>query len=450
VLRLAVPLILSMTGYMLMQFIDGILLAWHSAAAVAALGPAGMAAYVLGSTFTGAVGYTSTLVAQYTGADRAGRIGTAVWQGIYLALASGLLVAACGPLGHWLFGVVGHPAAVRACEAQYFAIICYGTPLALLAAALSGFFSGRGDTRTLMGVQLGGLVVNAILAWALIFGRFGLPAWGMAGAAVATVTAQGAVALTLAVLFLHGRHQQAYATRSGWRLDREMLGRLLRFGLPGGLRLGVEILGWTLFLFFVGRLGTHELAATSIAWRINGLAFFPIIGVSEAIRVLVGQSQGRGDTGTSQRVTVQGTLVAEVWMLLAAALFLLAPRELFAWFQGSGIDPEAFGKLQETGVVLLRFVAIYCLMDAFNITVLGALMAAGDTRWTSGATGILYLAFVGGLVWIDHRRLGLYAEWSWATVFVLMLAVVWVWRFRSGAWKRIRVLEPDGGPPNLG
>ena len=444
VLGLAAPLVLSMTGYMLMQFIDGVFLAWHSTEAVAALGPAGMAAFMLGSSFMGAAGYTGTLVAQYTGADRTGRIGTAVWQGIHLALACGLLVAACGPLGHWLFAVVGHPDNVRAYEAQYFSIICYGTPLALLATALSGFFSGRGDTRTLMVVQISGLAVNAVLAWALIFGRLGLPAWGMAGAAVATVAAQGAVALALAVLFLRRCHQSAYATRRGWRFDRDMMGRLLRFGLPSGLRMGVEIFGWTLFLFFVGRLGTHELAATSIAWRINGLAFFPIIGLSEAIRILVGQSQGRGDTATSVHVTIQGAIVAEVWMLLAAAFFLLAPRELYALFQGPGIGAAEFVAIRETGVVLLRFVAVYCLMDSFNITILGALMAAGDTRWTSGATCLLYLGFVGGLVLADHLRLGLYAEWTWATAFVLIIASVWIWRFRAGVWKTIRVIEGDG------
>ena len=446
-LRLALPLILSMTGYMLMQFVDGVFLAWHSEAAVAAVGPAGMAAFLISSLFVGVAGYTGTLVAQYTGAERGNRIAAAVWQGIYLALASGLLVATCGPLGGWLFTVVGHQGLVRGYEARYFAIICYGTPLALLGTAVSGFFTGRGDTRTLMGVQVGGLLLNGVLAWLLIFGKLGFPAWGITGAAVATVTAQGAVALALTVLFLRARHRREFATWSGRGCDREMMARLLRFGLPSGFRLAVEILGWTAFLFFVGRLGTPELATTSIAWRINGLAFFPIIGVSEAIRILVGQAQGRGDPQTAVRVTIQGSLVAELWMLAATVVFLLAPRQLYALFQGIGINPVEFEQLRETGVVLLRFVAIYCLMDAFNMTILGALMAAGDTRWTFGATCFLYALFIGGLALADFLRLGLYAEWTWATLFVLLLAGTWIWRFRSGAWKRIRVIEAEPGPP---
>jgi Na+-driven multidrug efflux pump len=76
-------------------------------------------------------------------------------------------------------------------------------------------------------------------------------------------------------------------------------------------------------------------------------------------------------------------------------------------------------------------------------------MAAGDTRWTSAATCLLYLVFVGGLVLADHLRLGLYAEWTWATAFVLISASVWIWRFRAGVWKTICVIEGDGSPAKL-
>jgi len=99
--------------------------------------------------------------------------------------------------------------------------------------------------------------------------------------------------------------------------------------------------------------------------------------------------------------------------------------------------------LSMTGYMLMQFI------DAFNITLLGALMAAGDTRWTSVATGLLYVVFVGGLVVADTLRLGLYAEWTWATVFVLVIASVWIWRFRAGVWKTIRVIEADGSPTEL-
>jgi multidrug resistance protein, MATE family len=443
ILRLAGPLILSMTGVLLMQLCDGLFLSWYSADAIAAVGPASMAALILSSIVMGAAGYTSTLTAHYYGAGQDRQIGPAVWQGVYLALASGCVGAAMAPVGRLAFDLAGHAPQVCAYEKTYFSIICYGMPVSLVATALSGFFSGRGSNLTLMAIQLTGLALNGVLCYGLIWGRWGMPALGMAGAAWATVTAQGVISVLLALRFLRRTHRRRYATWSGRALQRGMMGRLLRFGLPGGLRFSIEILAWTVFLFFVGRIGTTELAATSIAWRINGMAFFPIIGLSEAIRTLVGQAQGRGHPEESVHVTLQGLLLAEVWMLLAAAVFVLIPRPLYALFQTAGDRGAAdFAGVVGAGVVLLRFVAAYCVVDALNIVVVGMLQAVGDTRWTMWTSLCAHGVFLAALVPCDLARLGLYAEWTVATVFVLAVAFVWLWRFLAGGWRHIRVIEP--------
>jgi len=447
ILRLAGPLVLSMTGVLLMQLCDGLFLSWYSADAIAAIGPASMAALVLSSVVMGAAGYTSTLTAHYYGAGEPTKIGPAVWQGIYLALASGCLGAALAPLGGIVFDLVGHAPQVCAYEKTYFSILCYGMPISLVATALSGFFSGRGSNLTLMAIQLAGLALNGVLCYALIWGRWGLPELGMAGAAWATVTAQAVISCLLAARFLRRTHRQRYATWSGRAFHPGMMRRLLRFGLPGGLRFSIEILAWTVFLFFVGRVGTTELAATSIAWRINGMAFFPIIGLSEAIRTLVGQAQGKGNPDESVRVTLQGLVLAEAWMLLAAVAFLAVPRPLYALFQTAGDGGAAsFAAVADTGVVLLRFVAAYCVLDALNIVFTGMLQAVGDTRWTMWTSLIAHGVFLAALLPCDLARLGLYAEWTVATVFVLAVAFVWLWRFLAGGWRQIRVIESPQVP----
>lgn len=449
ILRLAGPLILSMTGLLVMQFVDGIYLAWYSAEAVAAVGPAGMTAFIVSSLVMGAAGYTSTLTAHYYGARQYAKIGPAVWQGVWFALVSGAAAASLAPLGRHVFAWVGHAPQVQEYEYTYFSIMCYGMPISLLATALSGFFSGRGSNVTLMLIQVVGLVVNALLAYALVFGKWGFPACGVAGAAWATVSAQSVIAVLLGGRFLRRRHRRQYGTWSGRAYDRDMMHRLVRFGLPGGFRFSIEIAAWTVFLFFVGRIGTLELASTSIAWRINGVAFFPIVGLSEAIRTLVGQAQGQGRVEESVRVTVQGVLLSEAWMVAAAALFVVAPRPLYHLFQdANAVDPSQFAAIVETGVVLLRFVAVYCLLDALNIVFSGMLQAAGDTRWTLWMALVMHGIFLAGLIIADTLKLGLYAEWSMATVFVMAIALVWLWRFRSGAWKQIRVIEePLPGAP---
>lgn len=440
ILRLSGPLILSMTGYMLMQVVDGLFLARYSADALAAVGPAAMAVYCLGSTFNGAAGYTSTLTAQYFGAGLLRRIGPAIWQGIWLSLASGLLAACLAIPGGWLFAWAGHAPQVQRYEAQYFGILCAGMPFALLGTALSGFFTGRGETRTVMYIQIFGLVLNAVLDYVFIFGKAGMPALGVVGAAGATVFAQGVTAMLFAALFLRGRYRSRYATWDGRRLDWEMMTRLARFGLPSGFRLAIEILAWTAFLLFVGRLGTAELAATTIAWRINGMAFFPVVGLSEGIRTLVGQAQGRRRPEETVHITWQGLLVSEIWTFLPVLAFLVFPRELYGWFHGNAPGTEP---ITAQGVVLLRFVAAYCLLDTANMVVQGSLLAAGDTRWTFWASLVLHGAFFTGLLVADRAGWGLYPEWAIATGFVMTTAVVWLVRFKTGVWQDIRVIEHE-------
>jgi MATE family multidrug resistance protein len=438
VLILAGPLILSMTANMVMQFIDGFFLARYSEEAIAAVGPAAMASFCIGSLVSGAVGYTCVLTAQYHGALQWTRIGSAVWQGLRLSLLAGLLSAGAGFLARPVFAWIGHAPQVQVYEAQYFSIISFGMVGSFVGTALSGFFAGRGKMLTVMNIQFGSVVLNTVLAYGLVFGRLGLPEWGVAGAAAATVVAQACSAVAFMIAFLTKENRLTFHTWLGRRRDDEMMARLVRFGLPNGFRFFTEIAGWSCFLFFVGRIGTTELAATSIAWRINGVAFFPIVGLSEAVRVFVGQAQGRNDPQYSAHVTWQGMLLAEVWMAVMAALFLLFPCQWYALFMGTAPGSEAVTVL---GVVLLRYVAAYCLLDAANIVICGALVAAGDTRWTLWASTVAYAILTAALVAADHWRLGLHAEWWIATVFVLLIAMVWLMRFFSGRWQHIRVIQ---------
>ena len=446
-IKLSGPLILSMSGLMLMQFIDALMLSWYSPKALAAVGAAGIAQYGFMCVFLGCAGYAYTIVAHYMGAGNEAGTGKAVWQSVHLSTISGIIVAAGAFGARPFFDLVGHDPEVRRMEVTFFAICCIGGVLPLWANALSTFFTGRGATRTVMIVQIIGLVINGVLDYLLIFGKFGLPRLGVAGAAIATTAAQGCVALMFAAMFMGKRaHRRCCGAFAGWKPDRALMMRLLRFGLPSGFRMAVEVLSWTLFVFFVGRIGPDELASSTIAWRLNGFAFFPVIGLAQAAGIIVGTAQGRGLPAVSVDITGKAMVISEVWMLLWVALFLLIPAPLYALF--AAFDPNqaaGFGRIAAMGAVLLRFVAAYCLLDACNIVFVTALQSAGDTRWTFCMTLLLYGLFAGALTVADVLKWGLYPEWIIATVFVMGLALVWVYRFYKGKWKGIRVVEEEIG-----
>ena len=443
ILKLATPLILSMSGVVLMQFMDAIFLSWYSSDAIAAVVPAFMPAMLLSSAFTGTAGYTSTFVAQYVGAKRVERVAAAVWQGIYFSVFSGVVLALVAFGARPLFALVGHSAPIQAMEVRFFTIISCGAFFFVAGSALSGFFSGRGETRAVMIVNIAGLVVNGVLDYVLIFGKFGMPRLGITGAALATVFSQALITLIFGIAFLRRANRRQWATWRSRGLDWHLLRRLVRFGFPGGIRFSVEMAAWTVFVFFVGRIGAIELAATNIAWRINGIAFFPVIGLSQAVAILVGNGQGARQPEISAKATLRGTILSQVWMIALAIVFVVFPRQLFGIFVSADAVPhESLVRFAGLGVMLLRFVALYCLLDALNYVLVAALVAAGDTRWTLVASLVLNGGFIAALAAADVFNRTLFTEWFIATAFVVIQAVVWWVRFAGGKWKGFRVIEP--------
>jgi MATE family multidrug resistance protein len=228
--------------------------------------------------------------------------------------------------------------------------------------ALSGFFSGRGKTWPVMWVNAATTVVNLVLDYALIFGHWGFPELGIRGAAIATVAAGIFSLFMFFALLFSGGKDSIYHTKKGWRFEKDLFG------------------GFTGFVLVVGRLGTASLAATNIAFNINTLAFMPMIGCGIAISVLVGQYLGAQKPDIAQTAVYSGFHLTFIYMASIAAAFVLAPDIFVAPFAHQA-DPKGFAEIYAYSVILLRFVAIYCLFDTMNIIFCSAIKGAGDTRY---------------------------------------------------------------------
>lgn len=442
-LRLGLPLVISHISIMLMQFVDVWFLARYSPRAMAAAGFAGMLFYVVGGFFGGVAGYVGTFVAQYQGEQRPLRIGAAVWQGMYLSLGFGVLMALLAVFTDPIFSRFQHEADLLVDEAAYFRWMCWGGVFLPLSACLTGFFAGRGHNRPILVAQLAGGLTNAVLDALLIFGYAGFPEWGVTGAAVATVAGQGVVVTSLAVLFFRRKHRVAYGTWAMRRWEGSLARRLLRFGLPQGFRTTVEVALWAVFLYLLGVAGESALAASQLAFRVNQLAFMPVVGFSMALTMLVGQAQGAGRTDLAWKAIWRGLAITQVWMTIAAGLFVLAPR----WIVGMllqhdpGASPEtleSYRVVGETTVYLLRFVAVYVLLDGVNIVFCSALQGAGDTWWSMKASIAAHIVAIGVFYFLGPR---LTAQWTAATVFVCSMALVWTARLFGRKWERMKVTE---------
>ena len=458
VLVIAIPLILSTASWSVQHFVDRMFLAWYSPETIAAAMPAGMLNFSMVSIFMGTAGYVSTFVAQYYGAKRHNRIGPALWQGVYMSLIGGLLILIAIPFAEPIFSLVGHSPQVQKNEVEYFRILCLGGGFYIASYALSGFFSGRGKTWPVMWVNVFTTVVNLTLDYALIFGHWGFPELGITGAGIATVAAGVFSSLLFLVVLAGGNTNRTYHTIKGWRFDRELFIRLLRYGFPSGVQFFLEMTGFTGFILVVGRLGTASLAATNIAFNINTLAFMPMIGFGIAISVLVGQYLGADKSDLAQSAAYSGFHLTLAYMLAIGAAYVLVPDIFVAPFAHQA-DPQSFSEIYRYSVILLRFVAIYSIFDAMNIIFCSAIKGAGDTRYVMFVTVLLsvFVLIVPAYLAIEVLESGLMLAWVLATAYVTLLGVTFYLRFLGGKWKSMRVIEqevpvpaPKPGPTKLG
>lgn len=448
VVWLALPLVVSTASWAVMNFVDRMFLLWYSTEAMAAALPAGALYFMVLCLPLGIATYVNTFVAQYKGAGKPERIGLAVWQGVWIGAICTPLFLATIPLAPWVFHLAGHSSVLASLETTYFQVLSFGAGGAVIAAALSSFFIGRGDTRVVMFISCTSAALNIVLDYAWIFGHWGFPAMGIAGAGWATVIAQWYRVAAYGWFMVRPAYRETYRLWAGCRIDVALLRRLLRFGGPNGLQMFVEVCAFTIFILLVGRLGDDAMAATTLAFNVNSVAFVPMLGMGIAVSTLVGQQLGRGQPDLAARATWTALWMAMAYMGAFALMYVAAP-DLFLIGHAAGTAPEQFAGLRDTTVILLRFVAAYCLFDALNLMFVSAIKGAGDTRFIL-ATNLVLSPLPVLAVWlgITHLGWGLVRCWVVLTAWIVALGVIYTCRFLQGRWRTMRVIEHELLPDN--
>jgi MATE family multidrug resistance protein len=433
VLRVSLPLVVSMSSTMIMEFTDRIFLANYSLDAIAAALPAGITSFLFISFFLGTAQYLNVFVAQYTGSGTLHRVGAVLWQGIYFSILSGVAMAGLYFLAEPLFWLGGHSPEVQALEVIYFRILCLGSGILIIGTSLSCFFSGRGRTRPVMILNMIGTLFNIPI----------FPEWGIRGAGIATVMSWSLVALVFALMVFTRKNDRVFKVISHRAFEPGLFGRLMRYGIPSAVQFCMDIFAFTFFILMVGRIGKLELAVTNIVLSINSLAFMPMMGFSLGTSTLVGQALGRNRVDEALAATRATIHIVLFYIFLLLILFLLVPQPLLGLFRPSHMTPAGYAAIRQTGIILLRFVSVYLFFDALYMVCIGVLKGAGDTRFIMWSIGLLSLVIMILPIYIGVEIFGagLYYAWSCATCFIFFLFAASFWRYRHGRWKHVRVIE---------
>ena len=442
VVQLAWPLIISNLFFTAQILIDRLLLSWFDSDCMAAAGAASMLGMTLVQLLQHTALFAITFVAQYVGANRKHEVGAMVNQAIIFAVLGGTLYMLLIPMAGTFIRCIGHDERLLAHETAYLECIGFAAMPIAITAAISSFFAGRGDTRTIIWIQIVGTMVNGSLDYLLIFGHLGFPQWGIRGAGWATVAGCWASTFIALLLYLRPRYFEEYHVHRVWHLDRHRMVRLLKFGVPNGLLATLDMTVWTLFTVFIGWLGPSQLAATMLVFNVNAAFLIPMLGIGQAVSVLVGQRLGANQPMFAEHAAWIGIGIAECFMTTAAIGLACFPAFCLWLFQPYVIDSRWL-EVEQWVPSLLIFMALYTFFDCLCITLGYALRGAGDTRFVSTAAAVIGGVFLVLPVFLICRyHSDFYWAWTAVIVYLMAQAAIFLARFIWGPWRTMRVIEP--------
>jgi len=309
----------------------------------------------------------------------------------------------------------GQPPELAALGQDYLRSYMWCTAPWLVFQLLRNFVAALERPQVVLLLSMAAIGVNALLSWALIFGRLGLPALGVVGAGLgSTLTWLIALAAFIIVVASDRQFRRFHLFGRFWRFDPERTAAMARLGWPIGLTMGLEMGVFALAALFMGWIGTPAVAAHAVALQIASLTFMVPLGLSQAATVRVGRALGRGDPAAITRAGWTAWLLGVGFMAAMAALMWLFPRELTGLFFGSTVGEET----RSLAVAFLAVAAAFQIADGAQVVGAGMLRGLHDTRWPLLFALVGYWAVGLGIgAWLAFGR-----DWKGAGIWVGLAA----------------------------
>jgi len=249
----------------------------------------------------------------------------------------------------------------------------------LLFQLLRNFVSALERPRIVLWLSLAGIAVNALLSWALIFGRLGLPALGLVGGGLgSTLTWLMMCGALAAVVFLDRQFRRFHLFGNWWRFDGQRIVAMIKLGWPIGLTMALEMGVFALAAYFMGWIGAPAVAAHAVALQLAALTFMVPLGLGQAATVRVGLALGRRDEAGIARAGWTAWVMGVAFMGAMAVVMWGIPRWLVTLFL---TDVPANAVTIALAVSFLRVAAAFQLVDGAQVIGAGMLRGLHDTRW---------------------------------------------------------------------
>ncbi|EIJ41499.1 putative efflux protein, MATE family [Beggiatoa alba B18LD] len=434
ILRFALPLILGLMTNALMTLTDTVFMGWLGTAQLAAV-PFASGIFLIGWVLmVGLMRSSIAFIARLYGAGDFTKIGHVLFHYQLLAILGLPLLLLYVQLFPFFSELAQLSDVVAAYADTYLSILVWETAFTLLFILYASFYQALGNSAFPMRISLITLAINVVLDYALIFGKFGLPALGVAGSAYATVLSQAIAVLIMSVTLFNSPMCRRFCLSIWQKVDFQLIKQILRIGIPQGLGDFVELIAWVGLSVIAGRVGETALAANNIGMQFTLVLFLPGLALGIAAASYMGRFLGE-----NRPVLARLTTYKILWIGCSYMGLLGIPL----WFFGADIarlftDDAA---VIAEAAAMFKVMAIYQLFDCLGIITRTALSGAGDTFIPSillvlCIVAILFPAAISLSTFIQPPLVGI---WLGAFVYMIVLAGFMLYRYRSNRWMHIHL-----------
>lgn len=431
-LKLALPVIGGMIGHTLVGIVDNIM--------VGQLGVNELAAVSLGNSFVFVgmslgIGFSTAitpLVAQFAAENNISKTRKAFQSGLFLCTLLGIFTFLLLFFSKPLIGFMKQDDIVVDLAKPYLDIVAFSLIPLIMYQAYKQFSDGMTYTKYAMYATILSNIVNIVINYLLIFGKFGCPKLGVIGAAIGTIVSRIAMLVFIHYMMKSNSVLKPLIDNFSWkRVTKKMSYKIISLGIPSAFQMLFEVVLFTGAIWLCGRIGASSQAANQIALSLASVTFMFAMGLSVAAMIRIGHYKGLGDYISLKKVATSIFILALLFEIVFAFLFFFFHKELPYLFIDSNNLAMNSNEAEVLAIAsqLLIIAALFQISDGLQVVVLGALRGLQDVKFPTYITFVsywligfpisiylgLFTAYKAKGVWI-----GLLAGLTAAAVFLLL------------------------------
>ncbi|WP_337866078.1 MATE family efflux transporter [Ignavibacterium sp.] len=432
ILHIALPAIAGLSTQMIVSLVDTAMVGRLSEAtyALAAMGIGVLATWALISFFSSLATGTHVIVARRFGQKDFIECGNTLNNSLLISLSIGIMVAAIGAFfAKPIADLFASDDQVAHYASEYIFYRFLGIPFFLISVSFRGFYFGISKTKIFMISGIITNLLNIIFNYIFIFGNFGMPRMGLAGAGLGSTLASSFDFFFYTAIILLPSYRNKFQNFKKIKIDWEVIKAIWKISVPVSLQNVFILIGFLIFVAITGIIGTQEQAATQATISTLFISFLPCFGFGIAVQTLVGNNLGAKKFHLAKIYGIETAKVATIYTLALGIFFIFLPHYVLLIITNDN-------SIIETAKPALRIAGFAQIFYAIGVVLANALQAAGKMLFVMKAEVITNLFVLVPLSYLIGVVLGYGLKGAWLAmpVYIIIYTGIILLKYLSKDW----------------